>query len=191
MKPCVLVLAAGNGSRYRAAAQADIDKLLVPCAGADGSVRPMLEHALLACQGLDAQRLLITRPGKLAVEALAQRHGFDVLVLESPGLGDSLAAGVRERSQADGWLVLLGDMPRLRAATVAAVAGAMAPATIAVATGPQGFGHPVGFGRAWGGVLAGLCGDQGARRLFRADVLVPVPVSDEGIYLDVDVPISA
>ncbi|MFF7706834.1 NTP transferase domain-containing protein [Pseudomonas sp. NPDC007930] len=187
-KPCVLVLAAGLGERYRALAGFDADKLLVPCLGADGSLRPPLEHALLACQGLDADRLLVTRPGKPAIEALAQAHGFSVLRLESSGMGASLAAGVNARHSADGWLIVLGDMPMLRAATVAQVAAAMAPTTIAVATGPQGPGHPVGFGRAWGGGLASLQGDQGARRLFRPDVMVEVAVGDPGIYLDVDVP---
>lgn len=188
MKPCVVVLAAGQGARYRAVAGDRVDKLLVPCKGLDAVVRPMLEQVLRACDGIGAERLLITRPGKPAIEALARQYGFDLQTLDSAGLGDSLAAGVRERIHANGWLVVLGDMPLVQPATLAKVAAAMAPTMIAAPVGAQGYGHPVGFGRAWGGGLASLKGDQGARRLFRSSVVIDVPVDDPGIYLDVDVP---
>lgn len=38
-----IVLAAGQGSRFRAAAGADQDKLLAQCVGRDGVMRPVFE----------------------------------------------------------------------------------------------------------------------------------------------------
>jgi molybdenum cofactor cytidylyltransferase len=42
-----------------------------------------------------------------------------------PGMGDSIAAAVHASSQASGWLIVLGDLPLIRAATLQALAQAL------------------------------------------------------------------
>jgi molybdenum cofactor cytidylyltransferase len=42
----VIVLAAGQGSRFRQVAGEDKDKLLADCMGRDGAVRSVIEHVL-------------------------------------------------------------------------------------------------------------------------------------------------
>lgn len=186
--PVAVILAAGQGSRFRALAGSDQDKLLAPCHGLTGDQRPVLEHVLLNLAGRVDRRLVITRPQSTRIIALARAHGCEVLLLESPGMGDSLAAAVAASADACGWLVLLGDMPFIAPATLEAVLASMSEEGIAVATGARGYGHPVGFGRAFGASLRALSGDQGARRLFTPDCLIEVQVSDTGIYRDIDMP---
>jgi molybdenum cofactor cytidylyltransferase len=188
LNPVAIILAAGQGSRFRAAAGADQDKLLAPCRGLSGDERPVLEHVLINLAERTRRRLVITRPQSTRIISLARAYGCEVLLLESAGMGDSLAAAVAASTEASGWLVLLGDMPFIAGATLDAVLAAMAAERIAVPKDADGFGHPVGFGRGFGASLQALSGDQGARKLFTPVSLIAVSVTDPGIYRDVDIP---
>ena len=46
--------------------------------------------------------------------------------MDQPGMGDSIATGVRACAQAAGWLILPADLPLVQPATLRAVAGASA-----------------------------------------------------------------
>lgn len=186
--PVAIILAAGQGSRFRAGAGFDQDKLLALCCGLTGDERPVLEHVLMNLGNRLGRRLVITRPRNTTVIAMARAYGCEVLLLDSTGMGDSLAAAVTASADASGWLVMLGDMPFIASATLDAVINAMTEESIAVATGEAGYGHPVGFGRGFGVSLQALQGDQGARRLFNTERVTEVPVMDPGIYRDIDVP---
>jgi molybdenum cofactor cytidylyltransferase len=91
---------------------------------------------------------------------------------------------------AAGWIIGLGDMPRVRPDTIAAVRAALeSGATIAapfLADGRRG--HPVGFAATLREELEALDGDEGARSLLarHADRVRKVPVDDPGIVLDID-----
>lgn len=183
-----LILAAGQGSRFRAAAGPDQNKLLAPCQGLTDCLLPVLEHALINLADCVPRRILITRPDSPEIITLARTYDCEVLTIASAGMGDSLAAGVAASAEAAGWLVLLGDMPFIQPATLEAVLAAMAEDRIAVPVGPQGFGHPVGFGRSLGSALQALSGDQGARRLFAGQQVIEVATGDLGIYRDIDIP---
>ncbi|WP_407311416.1 NTP transferase domain-containing protein [Pseudomonas sp. nanlin1] len=183
-----VILAAGHGRRYREACEQDLDKLMAVCTGLDGVRRSVFEQVLVNLGQPVARRLVVTRPERHGVIELAQRYGCEIILLASAGMGDSLAAAIAASPGQAGWLVLLGDMPWVRPASLQAVLDAMQPAYISVACGAQGYGHPVGFGSAYGAGLLGLSGDQGAKRLFCAGQVVPVPTDDPGIYRDVDLP---
>ena len=70
-----------------------------------------------------------------------------------PGMGDSIAAAVRATPDANGWLILPGDLPLIQSATLRlladalleGLAGAAGPyqAVMPVCNGQRG--HPVGF----------------------------------------------
>ena len=183
-----LVLAAGVGRRFREVAGAQRDKLLEPCHGLDGVTRPVLANVLLNISQLTQRLIVVTRADAVQRIALAQSFGCELLLIDSPAMGESLAAAVRATAQSDGWLVTLGDMPWVRPQTFAAVAAGMTAQTISVASGGQGRGHPVGFGKSFGGALMALSGDQGGKRLFTAQNVREFWVGDAGIYQDVDVP---
>ena len=103
----VVILAAGQGSRYRQVAGADQDKLLAACKGRDGVVRSVIEQSLRNLPPSIEQRLLVTTADRPKVARLARAYGCEVLLLASTGMGDSIAAAVRAtRDAAGGWMVL-------------------------------------------------------------------------------------
>lgn len=183
-----IVLAAGQGSRFRAAAGADQDKLLADCIGLDGVTRPVIEQVLLNLPERVVRRWLVTSPDRLAVIRLAKAYGCEVLLLDSAGMGDSIAAAVAASASADGWLVVLGDMPFIQPSTLERVIDAVQDDGISVPVQAGKYGHPVAFGRALGPRLMALSGDRGAKPLFTQAVVREVPVEDPGVLWDVDVP---
>lgn len=187
-QPCAVLLAAGLGTRYRAAAGADADKLLARCRGRDGSQRAVLEHALRALAAHLPRILLVTRPDNAGAIAIGRAYGCEVLPLASAGMGDSIAAAVRHCADSAGWLIALGDMPFVLPETIDAVARRLDDDAIVVPLYAGQYGHPVGFGRHHGLALAGLSGERGARRVLQSHPLQELEVDDAGILWDVDEP---
>jgi len=149
-------------------------------------------RALLAGTG-DA--LAVVREGDEVLARALREVGCEVLASEAclRGMGASLAAGVQATRSAGGWLVALGDMPGIAAATHAAVKralveGAVVAAAVDAVSGRRG--HPVAFAGSLGDELARLDGDEGARAVVarHGERLVAVRVSDPGILVDVDTP---
>jgi len=185
---CAVLLAAGQGSRYRAVAGASEDKLLVRCRGRDGSERAVLEHALLALRANLERVLLVTRPDNGGAMALAEAHGCEVLTLDSAGMGESIAAAVRHMADCAGWLIALGDMPFILPATVGRVLRALEEHPLVVPSWQGRYGHPVGFGHSHRAALMALGGDRGAKRLLGEEGVYELAVGDRGVLWDVDTP---
>ena len=185
---CAIVLAAGLGSRYQAVAGKGASKLLAPCVGRDGIERPVLEQTLSNLQGVVDKCLVVTRNDQDEIARLARHYGCGLVQLDSPGLGDSIAAAVAAQPDCAGWLVVLGDMPFILPSTLKRVADAMQHDAICVPVYRGERGHPVGFGRDLGPGLMALRGDRGARRLFDTAPMQLIEVDDPGVLWDVDVP---
>ena len=141
--------------------------------GADPAVTPVaIEHALT--EG-ERGRLRIVR---------AERH--------AEGMAESLKAGIAALpADAGGAFVFLGDMPRVPAGLAAALARALAAgaqAAVPVYDGRRG--HPVLFAAEVFPALAGLAGDQGARRVLEAlgEAVAEVAAPNDGVLFDVDTP---
>jgi molybdenum cofactor cytidylyltransferase len=177
-----ILLCGGTGSRFgggKLLARIDAEAVGVLAA------KSLLEGA--------GNALAVVRPGDAALRNLLAATGCEIL--ETPdaerGMGASLAAAVLASPDAEGWLVALGDMPRIRAATHRAVMdairqGALLAAAVNATTKERG--HPVAFSRPLFAELASLDGDEGARSVVarHRDKLVRVPVDDPGIFLDID-----
>jgi molybdenum cofactor cytidylyltransferase len=183
-----IVLAAGQGSRFRA--EAGQDKLLADCVGLDGVTRPVIEQVLLSLPTRIERRWVVTLPERHEVIRLARAYGCEVLLLESAGMGDSLAAAVAASGSADGWLVVLGDMPFIRSSSIERVSDGVKADGISVPVQAGQYGHPVAFGRALASGLKALSGDRGAKSLFARAAVHEVVVDDPGVLWDVDVPQS-
>ncbi|MVV49154.1 nucleotidyltransferase family protein [Pseudomonas sp. PB120] len=184
----VIVLAAGQGSRFRQVAGAGKDKLLADCAGRDGAVRSVIEQVLVNLpSGLD-KRVLVTTEDRPQVIRMAQAYGFEIVLIESTGMGDSIAAGVAACPQLGGWLIVLGDMPFILPSSIERVLAGVSDDSISVPVHEGEFGHPVGFGRQFGPGLMALAGDRGAKPLFAQGRVVEVAVDDAGVLWDVDTP---
>ncbi|UIN55030.1 nucleotidyltransferase family protein [Pseudomonas kribbensis] len=184
----VIVLAAGEGSRFRGVAGADKDKLLADCTGRDGAVRSVIEQVLVNLPASLDQRVLVTTEARPQAVRMAQAYGCDIVSIESTGMGDSIAAGVAACPDADGWLIVLGDMPFILPSSIERVVAAIVEDAVSVPTLNGDYGHPVGFGRSFAAGLMGLSGDRGARPLFAQGRVVEVAVDDPGVLWDIDVP---
>ncbi|MDI2591364.1 nucleotidyltransferase family protein [Pseudomonas sp. 681] len=184
----VIVLAAGQGSRFRHVAGADKDKLLADCTGRDGAVRSVIEQVLGNLPATLERRVLVTTEDRPQVIRMTQAYGCEIVLIESTGMGDSIAAGVAACPQLDGWLVVLGDMPFILPSTIERVVAGIVEDGVSVPVLEGEYGHPVGFGRSLGPGLMVLSGDRGASPLFTQARVVEVAVDDPGVLWDVDVP---
>lgn len=164
--PVVIVLAAGRGERF-AASGGSTHKLAALLAG-----RPVLEHVLAAVRASGLPHHL--------VQADASR----------PGMGDSIAAGVRATADAPGWLILPADLPLVRGDSLRTVAAALVQHPVAVPMYRGTRGHPVGFSAVCRDGLLNLDGNQGAAPVLRAyqamNSISLLELDDIGIVTDVD-----
>lgn len=160
---------------------------------ADGT--PLALASAFALLDAIPNMLAVVRPDNDALLRLFSQHGIATILAPraGEGMGASLAAGVAATADSAGWLIALADMPRVQAATIAAVIAALRNGAAIAAPVYRGErGHPVGFSAKFGARLQALTGDSGARSLLGeyAAELVHVDCEDPGILLDVDHPVD-
>ena len=190
-RPAVIVLAAGKGERFLGVAH----KLGQPLG--DTTVLGMtLRHAIAS----QLPVVVVTTEGlaDIARRSVAAR---DVIVLPDGrtdagtasgasaallGMGHSIASGVSARANASGWLILPGDMPLVRPATLVAVAAGLEHHPVVCAHHKGRRGHPVGFSSELYSELVTLSGDEGARRLVARYPALGLELDDPGVLVDVD-----
>ena len=183
-RPAVIVLAAGKGSRFLGA-----DHKLVQSLGVSTVLGSTLQHAIAS--HLPVVVVTTQALADVACRSIAAR---DVIVLpevgapgqSALGMGYSISVGVGARPDADGWLILPGDMPRVQPVTLQAVARQLEEHAIAYAQYKGRRGHPVGFSPELYSELSALSGDEGARRLIARYPAFGVEVDDPGVLVDVD-----
>ncbi|MBM3343607.1 MAG: nucleotidyltransferase family protein [Betaproteobacteria bacterium] len=181
-----ILLAAGAGRRFGSGANAIGGKLLHELDGVAIGVRSA--RNMLAA-GLPVTA--VVRPGSERLAQLLRAEGVTVTVCANAaqGMGVSLAHAIAATRDAQGWVVALGDMPRIEPATIARIAEALRNgARIAAPRFKGERGLPVGFSAAFGGELVALKGDEGARSLIKrhhAEVDW-IEVEDAGVVFDID-----
>jgi len=158
--PVVIVLASGRGERFLASG-GTTHKLRALLAG-----KAVLEHTL------DAVR--------------ASGLPWHLEDAGHPGMGDSIAAGVRATRDASGWLILPGDLPLVSPSTLLAVAEGLREHAVVMPIHAGQRGHPVGFAALCGEALSALSGDAGAARIALAYRPLELAVDDVGCVTDVD-----
>jgi molybdenum cofactor cytidylyltransferase len=178
--PVIVVPAAGLGSRFAGASP----KLAQPLG--DSTVLGLtLRHAIQT-----QLPVVVVTTAALAALAGRQVATRDIVVLSAGeaarGMGASIAAGVAERADAPGWLVLPGDMPLVRPASLLAVASLLDRHAVVCAQHHGRRGHPVGFSAELYSELIQLAGDEGARRLLARYPVHGEELDDPGVLLDVD-----
>jgi molybdenum cofactor cytidylyltransferase len=179
-RPTVVVLAAGKGSRFKGSAhklEQSLGDLSVLGRTLRSAIESHLPVVVVTTQALAAR----------AADVIAAR---DVVVvpqaLAELGMSHSIAAGIAARADAPGWLLLPGDMPMVRPATLLAVAAALEHHPVAYAQYQGRRGHPVGFAAELYSELMMLSGDEGARRIVARYPAIGVDVDDPGVLLDLD-----
>lgn len=103
--------------------------------------------------------------------------------LSAASLARAVAAGVLASAQADGWLVLPGDMPMLRADTLKQVSDAVQTYPIAYAQYQARRGHPMGFGKELFSELMHLDTDRDLHRLTSRYPAEGIDVDDPGVVM--------
>jgi molybdenum cofactor cytidylyltransferase len=156
---CGLVLAAGGSRRLGQ------PKQLLPY-----GARTLLDHVLDTARAapLD-QRLCAVGGGAEAVLERVDLEGFAIVENDDYGTGcsSSIAAALPAVDpRATVLVLLLGDQPGVRPASVAALLAGRGAAALAVCRYDDGRGHPFAFGRASFGDLAALHGDKGVWKLL-------------------------
>jgi len=183
-----LILAAGGAARMRGT-----DKLLEPIGD-----EPLVAHLAREAGRSGADETVVVVPNAEGPRAAALA-GLRVRVVTNPraaeGMGTSIAAGLRAlRADADAVVILLGDMPEIRASDIDRLIATYDPEegrAIGRATAPDGRpGHPVLFGRRFFEALAAREGDRGAREVIREhpEFVVDVPLAGETALIDLDTP---
>lgn len=154
-----VLLAAGAATRFGG------DKLLAElCAG-----QAVAEVACARLRPAVDRLVAVVRPGadELAARLVARGAEVSICADAQYGMGASLAHGVAQVPDADGWLVALADMPLVATADARRVADALRAGTAIVVPEVAGRNaHPVGFPARFFVELAALSGDQGARALL-------------------------
>ncbi|MBS1179160.1 MAG: molybdopterin-guanine dinucleotide biosynthesis protein MobA [Proteobacteria bacterium] len=179
-RPTVVVLAAGKGSRFKGSThklEQSLGDLSVLGSTLRNAIESHLPVVVVTTQALAASASLIVAARDVVVVPQA---------LAVLGMGHSIAAGVAARADSPGWLLLPGDMPMVRPATMLAVAAALELHPVAYAQYQGRRGHPVGFAAELYSELMMLSGDEGARRIIARYPAIGVDVDDPGVLLDLD-----
>ena len=163
--PVVIVLAAGRGERF-AASGGTTHKLQALLAG-----KRVIDHVLDAVKASGLAYHVVTPDA------------------DRPGMGDSIAAGVKATPGATAWLILPADLPLISSSTLCSIA--LAPTCAVTVPMYQGQrGHPVRFGPECAAGLLDLQGKQGAAQIIRAQAATNsvafLDVDDVGCVFDVD-----
>ena len=182
MKAGIIITAAGRAERFtQAGGQGNKLNALLN----DGSVfAQTLRHA--QASGLAVH--VVTRPENIEIQTLCSMQQVPVTLIESSGLGESIAAGVCATPHWHGWLIHLADMPFVPPLVFVEVAQALEFHSLVRPCANTQPGHPVGFSHAWYDKLCQLTGDNGARELLRDEAIHFIEVSDVDSQRDIDLP---
>ncbi|MDP6565806.1 MAG: molybdopterin-binding/glycosyltransferase family 2 protein [Alphaproteobacteria bacterium] len=182
-----LVLAAGQSRRMGAD-----NKLLAEIDG-----KAMLARVVEAVLASQAGPVLAVT-GHQADQVKAVLAPYDIPMVDNPafaeGLSTSMQAGLAALPEdADGAVVLLGDMPRIGAHHIDRLIAAFNPVegqAICVPTHGGKRGNPVLFARRYFAEMQEVAGDVGAKHLIglHEDQVAEVAMDDDGIFLDIDTP---
>ena len=186
-----LLLAAGDSSRMGGA-----NKLLISHRG-----KPLICHAAQTLNNalqekiVHCARIICGRDSKKIIHAIANANiPRELCILNAKyknGIASSLQCGLRamHSENADGALILLGDMPRVSLADIRAIANAFAKtnADIVAPICEGRRGNPVLFSAKLFAKVMQLRGDIGARTLFARHAVVETQAS-AGVLFDIDSP---
>ncbi len=125
----IVILAAGQGKRMKS----DLPKVLQPLAG-----RPLLAHVLDTARSLEpaAIHVVYGHQGDLVREAFPDEPVSWVLQAEQHGTGHAALQAAAHIPDSHQVLILYGDVPLIRVATLAALVAQAGPKSVAVLTRP-------------------------------------------------------
>ncbi len=181
MKVAGLILAAGGSSRM-----GDENKLMMPYDG-----MPMVNHVVNAAVGSNLDHTFMVLGNEpSAIKKMIQNDQVQFVENKAwkAGMASSIAAGVHELTEFDGYLILLGDMPLVTFELINKLINHAAKNKIVVPVNKGRQGNPVLFGANFRDELMNLKGDVGAKGVIRNNVssVVEIEVDSDAIFQDFD-----
>ncbi|HEX2527730.1 MAG TPA: molybdopterin-binding/glycosyltransferase family 2 protein [Geminicoccus sp.] len=182
-----LVLAAGRSSRM-----GPNNKLLIPLEG-----KPLVRHVVDAVLSSACEQVVVVT-GHMREQVTAVLDGLPVLTVHNAdfarGLASSLATGLKAvPADADGVIVLLGDMPKVDRKLIDRMIAAFSPAdgrsiVVPVVNGKRG--NPVLWSASYFARMTALEGDTGAKALIgeNEQQVVEIAADDDAPLVDLDTP---
>lgn len=131
---------------------------------------------------------VVTRPENTHIQDLCRAQQVPVTLIDSAGLGESIAAGVRANPDWHGWLIHLADMPFVPPDVFLQVADALKTHPLVRPRVGSLPGHPVGFDNTGFDKLCSLTGDNGARELLKGEAVHFIEIDDGDSQRDIDLP---
>jgi len=178
-----ILLAAGQSTRFGS------NKLLHQLN--DGT--PMVLASARHLHNVLPQTIAVVEDANNEVAKLLAQEGVQVIEnpLASEGMGTSIACGVANNPDAQGWVIALADMPCIPETAIRSVVkGLQQGANIIAPVYKKLRGHPVGFSGRYAQALMQLHTDQGARSVIQAnsDSLELIETTEKGVIVDIDTP---
>ncbi len=180
-----ILLAAGKGSRFD---PSGVQNKLLQTTSDGKTVALAAATTMLGVLPLIAA---VVRDADDALAIALEKLGCKLVICPEAdqGMATSLVSALSQYQDAGGWIIALGDMPRVQASTIAALAAQLSKGADIVAPFYQGErGNPIGFSSRHLAELLLLRGDQGARALLKIHPVTRLDVDDPGIHYDVDTP---
>lgn len=177
----ILLLAAGYSHRFGS------DKLMHKL----DNGKLVIEQSITNLRQVSADIKVIIRPQQTRLHEWLQQKQMDICLCPEAenGMGSSISCGVNASLKANGWLIVLADMPFIQSNSINMIYHCLEQGTsicVPVYQGQQG--HPVGFQQQHRNALLQLKGDRGARSLFQHHSPSIIEVDDPGILQDIDTP---
>lgn len=176
-----IVMAAGNSSRMEGG-----NKLLLPW-----GARCVVERVVAEVCGVGLGEVIVVTGHQRAEVDEAIRE-YPVRVVHNADYAQGMASSIRvgvEAAEGQGYLLVLGDMPKVKGETMGKVVSVLGyERAIVVPVIGQRWGNPVAIGGAYRQELLALAGDRGARSVVRKNLayVIELEVRDLGIFVDVD-----
>ena len=178
----ILVVAAGKSERFQRAGGLG-SKL-----NSNLGHQTVFEKTLANSIGSGLPVYVITRPENQRVINNCLQFNVPFSLLNSNGLGESIAFGIKQTINWDGWLIHLADMPYVDSSLFIRVAMELKchPLVRPIYNGLPG--HPVGISAKYRQQLIELSGDNGAKSILRENFVYLLDINDKNIIKDIDYP---
>jgi len=170
-----VILAAGESRRFGSPKQV---------AEVDG--RTLLEHVIATARAAGLDPIVAVVPTWLARPAGGESLRWIANPQPELGMSHSLRLGLEALSDAEAAVILLGDQPRVAAATIAQLLAARGDRPIVAAEADGVLAPPVLIERSHFGLATVLTGDQGLRDVLRGspELVTSVPVGEHAVDID-------
>ena len=170
-----IILAAGLSRRM-----GDINKLTKPWKD-----KPLVRHVYDAAKGSRLDKVIVVG-GFEAGKIEAVLAGADVVHNSDfeTGIAGSIKTGVEAAGNANGVMILLGDMPLVTSLHINKMIDSFQgqEGAIVAAVTSGALGNPVLFGQEFFDALTSLEGDRGARKIIESyDRLIKVEIGEAGV----------